>query len=410
LITTVQFSMWRTAGLCVLVCAATTTVAAVLPEDRGDLMYHSFSGGDVTVDGPSLLVRKKIGEQVSISGNYYVDMVTSASVDVKYSGASEYQEERTQGSLSVDYLRGKTTYNLAYIDSKESDYQAKTASIGISEDMFGDLTTVSLGYTRAWDKVFRNVKQPNGELINDPNYDSPGVSFKRVDHRSYRLGLSQVITKHLILGLNFETQTHEGQLGNPYRSIRHLNLAGTDIQPAFEKLPATRTNNAAALSARYFMPYRATVHGSYRFFTDTWGITAKTAELGYIHPWREWTFEGSYRHHSQEAASFYGDLFPRPDFQNFQARDRNLATLNSATIHVGVSYDLTRIESWTRSWLDKGSINLFFDYVSIKFDDFRDGTKSQLQYTPPSELALEGAEPMYFENANVIRFFISVWF
>ena len=99
-------------------CLGQLAHAGVLPEDRGDLMYHSYDGGNVTVDGPSLLVRKKIGEQFSVEGNIYVDMVTSASIDVEVSGASEYKEKRTQTSLSMDYLRGKTTYNLAYIDSK----------------------------------------------------------------------------------------------------------------------------------------------------------------------------------------------------------------------------------------------------------------------------------------------------
>ena len=35
--------------------------AAVLPEDRADALYHRYEGGGVTVDGPSLLVRKKVG-------------------------------------------------------------------------------------------------------------------------------------------------------------------------------------------------------------------------------------------------------------------------------------------------------------------------------------------------------------
>jgi len=34
----------------------------VLPEDRADTLYHRYEGGGVTVDGPSLLVRRKIGE------------------------------------------------------------------------------------------------------------------------------------------------------------------------------------------------------------------------------------------------------------------------------------------------------------------------------------------------------------
>ncbi|MFQ5636224.1 MAG: hypothetical protein ACE5G3_12955, partial [Gammaproteobacteria bacterium] len=46
--------------------------AAVLPEDRADTLYHYYDGDNVTIDGPSLLVRKNIRETVSLYGNYYV--------------------------------------------------------------------------------------------------------------------------------------------------------------------------------------------------------------------------------------------------------------------------------------------------------------------------------------------------
>ncbi|MBC7983135.1 MAG: DUF3570 domain-containing protein [Candidatus Obscuribacterales bacterium] len=396
---TVRCSIWQQSlWLATLCCLSYATNAAVLPEDRADVMYHSYDGGGVTVNGPSLLVRKKFGESVSVAANYYIDMVTSASIDVEVSGASEYKEERTQSSLSVDYLRGKTTYNLSYINSEESDYTADTASIGISEDMFGDLTTVSIGYTRAWDLVGKNVKT-NGVLGPDPNFVE-----KTVDHRSYRLGISQVITKHLIVGVNYEAQSHEGHLGNPYRSFRYLDINNLE-RFVLENYPATRTTNAVSLNARYFLPYRAAVHGSYRVFRDTWGIVADTMEIGYTHPWRSaWIFEGSYRYHKQEAADFYADLFPRENFQNFQARDRNLSSMNNQTIHLGVSYELT--SPW--SWLEKGSANLFIDRVVFDFKDFRDARMSKTNFT--NTPVAPGTEPMHTESANVIRFFISVWF
>ncbi|HTE42924.1 MAG TPA: DUF3570 domain-containing protein [Steroidobacteraceae bacterium] len=216
------------------------------------------------------------------------------------------------------------------------------------------------------------------------------------------------MTKNLLMGLNFEAQTHEGQLGNPYRAIRTYNLAGTQVQNAEERLPGTRTTNAFSLTAKYYLPFRAAVYGSYRYFTDTWGIRGNTYELGYIHPWRAWTFETSYRGHSQDAADFYSDLFPRPDFQNFQARDRNLSTMSNQTLHLGITYDLLKLEQWTRSWLNKGTISLFYDHVDFKFEDFRDATQSDAKYA--ENPVPKGSEPMYTEQGDIVRFFISVWF
>ena len=73
----------------------------MLPEERADTMYHYYSGDNVTIDGPSLLLRKNIKETVSVFGNYYVDSISSASIDVVTTGASPYEEERQE------YTRGR---------------------------------------------------------------------------------------------------------------------------------------------------------------------------------------------------------------------------------------------------------------------------------------------------------------
>ena len=63
-----------------------TAAAAVLPEDRADVLYHRYEGDRVVVDGPSVLVRKKFADKVSVVANYYLDMVSSASIDVISTG------------------------------------------------------------------------------------------------------------------------------------------------------------------------------------------------------------------------------------------------------------------------------------------------------------------------------------
>jgi len=356
--------------------------AAVLPDDRADLLYHRYEGGGVTIDGPSLLVRKKFAEKYSVSANYYVDMVSSASIDV-VTTASPYKEERTQMSLGFDYLRGKTTYSLSFANSDENDYTADTASFSLSQDMFGDLTTLSLGFSRGWDDVARRGDETFAETI---------------DRRNYYVGLSQILTKQLIMGLSYEVISDEGFLNNPYRGVRYLD-AGDARGYAFEaeQYPNTRTSNAIAVRSRYFLPYRAAVHGEYRFFTDTWGIAAHTAEVGYTHPRGPWQFEIKYRYYRQSSADFYSDLFPFEAAQNFLARDKELSTFQSHTLRLGTSYEFTRA-SWP--WLRKGSLNLFYDRIEFEYDDFRDITAG----------GDPGSEPLYGFGANVIQLFMSVWF
>ena len=45
-------------ALCVIAAPA---LGGVLPEDRADVMWHNYSGGDLTVQGPSVLVQKRVG-------------------------------------------------------------------------------------------------------------------------------------------------------------------------------------------------------------------------------------------------------------------------------------------------------------------------------------------------------------
>jgi len=128
--------------------------AGVLPEDRADVLVHSYDGGGVTIQGPSLLVRKQFAQKFSVSANHYVDKVNSASIDV-VTTASPYEEERTQNSVGVDYLHDRWMMNIGLTNSEENDYTAETFNFGISQDIFGDLTTVSLGYSLGNDTVGR---------------------------------------------------------------------------------------------------------------------------------------------------------------------------------------------------------------------------------------------------------------
>jgi len=400
---------------CVITCCALAglsnyAAAGVLPEDRADILYFKYDGGGVTIDGPSVLVRKSIGEHVSVAANYYIDMVSSASVDVETS-ASPYEDERTQSSLSMDFLHGKSTYSIGYVNSDESDYKAKTMFAAVSHDMFGDLTTISFAFKNGKNEVFQNVKIDDVKQ-NNPNFNE-GLGFAEMESKSYSVSLSQIITKNLILSGQYEVITDEGWLNSPYRSVRFF--IGTDQQGQQpEVYPNTRSSNAASVRAKYFLPWRAAVDGMYRFYTDTWGVLGHTAELGYVHPLDkkfvggDWIFEGRVRYYTQEAADFYADIFPRADYSNFMARDKELATYGAVTAGVTATYEF-KIERFP--WLTKGQINLRFDHMQVDYDDFRDARYSLGSFgTVPDEPFAPGTEPLYKLTANIYQLYFSAFF
>jgi hypothetical protein len=401
-------SRHRLLTLVFLSVCTTPAVTGVLPDDRTDALYHRYQGGGITIQGPSVLVQKKITDNFAVNGNWYQDYISSASIDVKLS-ASPYKEKRTQETAGFQYLHGKSTYSAGLIHSSEPDYTANTTYYSVSQDMFGDLTTFSMTYKRGWDKVYRDLKDANGQIVNDPSFggfdkDGNPVSFKDADHRGYSVGLSQILTRTLIGNFNYEVLTDQGYLQSPYRKILYRNPgAGLGYTQAEQVYPNTRTSNAGSIQLKYYAPWRAAFTGSYRYFSDTWGIRAHTAEFGYTHPaFKKLIFDGSFRFYKQNAATFFSDLFPRANSQNFMARDRELAAFNSYTVGVGVSYDFPIPRN---PWINRSSFSVRFDHMLIDYKDYRNAL---LIGANPDWSA--GNEPLYKLNANILQAFWSVWF
>jgi hypothetical protein len=366
--------------------------AAVLPDDRADVFYSDYKGGGMDITGKSVLVRKKFTEQFAVEGNYFIDTVSGASVDV-LSQASVIKDERKQKSLSLDYIHDKTQYNLSYTNSTERDYISNTTHFSLSQDMFGDLTTVSLGFTDSRNKVGEN----NGTAF------KPNVAWLgHAQSRSFEAGLSQVVTKNLISGVTFEVITDQGLLSNPYRSIRYKEgngyLLGSQIYPN------THTSTAVEGRVKYYLPYRAAASASYRYFSDTWAVRAHTAELGYTQPLSNlWILEGRLRYYKQNAASFYSDLFPFAGSQNFEARDQNLAASTNTTVGIKATYAFLP-DGW--KIFKRGTVTGDLSRIRFKYGDFRDIRN----YQAPAYTGPVGDEPLYKFDATVYQIYVSMFF
>lgn len=373
--------------VCLQLFLLNTSYAAVLPEERADLMYHSYEGGGVKIDGPSLLIRKNFNETVSISANYYVDAVTSASIDVTTTGASEYTEERTEYSFSATYLNNKSLLSAGFTSSEENDYQADTFFVSVSQDIFGDLTTVNMSYARGSDVVMQNGNDGFEE---------------NTDRQNYRLGISQILTPNLIVGFDYEGISDEGFLNNPYRNYRFYNDPN-NINAGFsfaqEVYPDTRTSDAAAIRAAYYLPYRAAIKVDYRLFKDDWGIEASNYSISYTHPFDNgWLIDLKYRWYEQESADFYQDIFiyPSQNPKDYKARDKELSNYTTETWAIALSYDLAR----PPFSLEKSKISLQWDLIQFDYENFRN-------LDAPGNV---GSEPLYNFDADVIKVFFSIWY
>ncbi|MGD8594234.1 MAG: DUF3570 domain-containing protein [Gammaproteobacteria bacterium] len=402
-------SLWIIIATALIISLPLT--AAILPEDRADALFHSYDGGGAQINGPSLMARKQIGQHFSFWTNYYVDSITSATIDVE-TFASPYTEERTQYTFAGDYLNQNTTMSFSFTNSEESDYSADTYSFGISHNMFGDLTTVSLGFTRGDDNVRRNSYCGKTALYVDPCSSTPAGS---TDHWRYRLDLSQIITKNMIVNLGYEAITDEGYLNNPYRSVAIANPdnpeAPDDVRRVIFKLedghyPGTRTSSALAVRGKYYLPWRAALKGEYRTFGDSWGTTSNMYEVEFTQPIKKnWNFDFHYRSYSQSQASFYSNLFLNEKI--FMARDKELSAMSTTTLGGAVSYKFLKKGWWI---FDNGSAHLSYDRIQLDYQNFLDESVVKTAENPsPTVAEWRSAKPYSF-TADVIQFYISVWY
>ncbi len=357
--------------------------AAVLEPDRADALYHSYEGGGMKIDGPSVLLRKKASESLAFTGYYYLDSISSASVDV-LSTASPYTEKRHEGQIGVEYLNDKTLMTFNARQSDEDDYLAQSFSINVSQDTFGDLTNLSLGVSYGDNEIRRN---------GDDLFEEQSQQYR------IRAGISQILTRNLTAQLNFEAIADEGYLNNPYRTVRFIDTTSpSGVGYQSEVYPETRNSFSSKLSASYFLPYRAALFFHYRYFNDSWEINANDVELGYRHPIGDYLeLEFKVRYYQQTQAEFYSDLFPYQDAQNYLARDKELSNFNDLTLGLGVTYLMPESLSFGEN---RSEASLQWDYITFDYSNFRD---------PTAEGGV-GNEPFYSFSANVIRAFYSIYF
>lgn len=319
---------------------------AVLPEETADIGWHYYSGDNVNVDGPALLVRKNLLNQFSIEASHTEDNVSCASVDVvSQASKQKFTDKRTENDASFTYLQGDSRISVSTMLSTESDYDSKTVGLNISQDVLNGMSTVLLGVSRGWDEVRRN-----------------DTDFKQdLDRHSVKMGLSQVLTRKLVGNFVYELINDDGYLANPYRGAI---VMGAPI--ANEVVPASRTSHAFGFSSVYYLDPRAAFKASYRYYQDTWDIKSHTLGFGYAKPVTpDIIAEVRYRFYTQDKASFYQD--DAAFLTKYISRDKELSTYHDHGLGVVLTYDMNAFKP---NSLSKLTGTASWDTIQFSYDDF----------------------------------------
>jgi len=340
--------------------------AVDLPEDKAEGLYHVYNGGGVTAQGPAFLVRKSIADKVSLSGSVYVDAVSNASIDV-VTTASKFKETRTAYELGMDYAYRDALISLSTSTSREPDYTADAFSIDVSQEVYGGMTTVALGYTRGTDKVLKK---------GSPEFND------YAKHWQYRLGITQILTPRLLASANLEAISDDGYLGSPYRAARVFGAAVP------ERNPRTRTSRALKFRVIGDLGSQNSARAEYRYYWDTWDIKAHTAELGYSrHAGDQWLADGFLRFYKQGDALFYSDNASSET--TYISRNRQLSAFRSFSLGGKLSYTYKKVPGQYEVKLNGALERVRFDYSD--FTDVRTGQA-------------------YTFNANLLQLYVSATF
>jgi len=335
--------LWKLATLLGGIFGAGHARAVDLPPDSAEAMFHFYDGGGVIADGPALLVRKSLMDNFSLNAGYYVDSVSNASIDV-VTTASKYKETRTEYDVGFDYVYRDSTISFATTDSREPDYVAKSNSLDITQETFGGMTTVNLGFTRGEDNVYKH---------NDPTFSA------LASHWQYRLGVSQVLSTHWIMSLNGEVINDDGYLASPYRVARVFGAAVP------ENDPTTRASRAVDLRLIGDLGHRDAVHMELRHFWDNWDIKANNLEVGYSRYFGDnWLADVSTRYYKQSKALFYSDDATTQTL--YISRNRQLSDFDDFGIGGKVTYTVKKDAGYTLK------LNAAYELTDYRYNDFTD--------------------------------------
>lgn len=209
-------------------------------------------------------------------------------------GLTQLHERRKAWSGDLSHQFGPVNLDAGFAESREGDYVSRGWSVTTLTDLNDKNTTVRAGLAGTDDRV---------EVFFEP-------AWLPKHTRDAILGVTQLLNP-----LTFVTVNLSGGQANGYLSEQHKQVEktlqlfpGVFLPEAFaENRPDHRTKGLAYLSANRALPkLHAAVEGSYRFYHDTYGVTAETVELAWFqHLGPRLILQPSVRYFQQTAASFY---------------------------------------------------------------------------------------------------------
>jgi hypothetical protein len=272
----------------------------------------------------------------SMRGQYLVDVVSAASVDIVSTASRRWVEVRHAGTLDASYKPGAVGVALDGAVSNEPDYSSWTVGGTLTQDLLDQNLTLLLGFAHSHDVAGRS--------------GTPFSVFSRpIDRESIQGGFTFLLDRATVGAMFADAVIESGDSSKPYRYIPMFApgttlAAGASIDEVdalrlperpLEQLPRSRDRYALTLR----MSHRfsgSTLRIDERIYTDSWALTASSTDARYlIDLGRRWEVGPHVRAHGQTGVSFWKRVYTLNsgyDYPALRTGDRELGPLLGLTL------------------------------------------------------------------------------
>jgi len=300
--------------------------SAVTPGTSGST--SSGSQDRIGVNAYSVMALVPVAGEWSVGTTYTSDSVSGASPTYHSSGLAKMTDLRRAIDVELTryFSRGSVSVGTSY--SKEIDYISRGFNIQGSMSTEDKNTTFTLGGSFNNDSI-NPVIQPS---VDEKKQVASGL-----------IGVTRVLTPQDIVQLNVSYSKGTGYYSDPYKLY--------DNRP--------RHRNSVTALARWNHHFDdngtdGTVHLSYRYYSDSFGIRAHTLDAEYVQPlYKGWTVIPLLRLYAQNEADFYVSVgaaenadptqpTPPPSDAVYYSEDQRLSGFGAVTLGVKVSKQINK--------------------------------------------------------------------
>ncbi len=280
----------------------------------------------------------------SAGGQYLLDVVSAASVDIVSTASRRWVEMRHAGTLDASYKPGAFGVAATGVVSSEPDYLSWAAGGTLSQDLADQNATLLLGFSHGHDIAGRS--------------GTPfSVFSRRLDRESIKAGLTLVLDQATIGSVLADAVIEHGDPSKPYRyvplfapgtavpagaSVELVNQLRVSARP-LEQLPLSRDRFALSLRLAHRFA-RSTLRADERLYADSWALLASSTDARYLLDLgRRWELGPHLRVHAQNAVSFWQRAYvlqPGFDLPALRTGDRELGPLVGVTAGASVRLGL----------------------------------------------------------------------